>query len=989
MMTQAKQYADGATKNERELLAYGLSEDLFVGALNRIELAGEKSLAKQLYKSIATMLGFGNKESTTALQVLLDNSQVLIEQSEGKSYKQITGKDIIAEDFSKDYRTPTGDIGLKSSNKFIQGLYDFGAGFGRRFFITPDNLANYYKHPLIEKVSNLARQAEMNATSIFNEVMTGNPSREKFEKHWKGKLFSMSKALDERGLEYVINNTSTKEIGGLARLMPTVIRDGLTWEAAVREHLPTATDKQRNFAKAMDRANKILLDRENEMLTARGLPPIIDSGGYVIKNLVGRFYADTSYNGEVFERQHFLSQKEAEAYAKRIMQADKSISVSVTKKDPKANNDSITETLQEIIDMSREGVNADQYTKAKLATIIAKASGIGGHKMHRGLAHNFMGGLETDAQLGKAFADSLAQGVGEYTNSGRLRQIAADTAQDIHGIQSEKNKILYPNAYKVAQYFLDNEMNRLEHNKFTESIAPLSDLTNETLNNVLFDVTGRHVSTDVITKSWQELTRVAYNLKLTSAPVTWLAQALATMQISRGVFKEGAGFIDGMGGISKGILKTIFKQYDDDAIRGLYHVSQTLDTFHKHTINDSTIGQMSKKTSFDEFRKWVLGEKFTEGSDSFSRIAAYNVAYETLKSMGWKAGSTDTYEQAAKMATDNMIAMGRKHLPGVYKELGFVGTTQAPLRGFMHGAFANLAVDVKDTVKNPNKANSLTLTANMLSILIMGGVLGAPFLADYEYLRQLLVKSGVLAYDALPNWTEVAEKMPNWASRGIISDLTGVDVGASSRYNSIFKPFGGVAESSGLADLSLQAGTIGDLASGGWGLIKDTLGSQSDEAARVNWNKVLPRGPAKAIKEEMYDYRDASVAGTRGDKLVARGPTERAATMLGSSSIAESKARAGREQKRIIDEQLNAKKQKIVDLILSPNQSDKEAGREMVHKMVQDNNITPEEARSLLMGRVVERNRNVLERMMANKQGGTTTKPQARSMRDLYPYLQE
>lgn len=990
LAADAKLHADEALKNERELLAYGNSHQTIADALSRVEIAPNKSAAKRLYESVATALGFGNKEATTALQKLMDNSQTLIEHSEGMSFKQITGRDTTAEDYTREYRTVTGDIGFKSSNKFLQGLADFGAGFGRRVFITPSNLKNYYNHPFIHKIADAAERAQRESTMVFNEVMTGDPTFAQFKAHLKGKMFSMSKALDERGLEYAINNTPVKAIGQVARLMDVVIRDGITWEQALQQKLPGATPAQINFAKSMDRAANILLTRANEMLTARGLQPIKEASGYVIRNLVGRYYTDKTYNGEIFERRYFASEAEAKAYAKSVMQSDPLVNAAVSKRDPKANFEDITRVLDDIIAQAREGVGPAQYAAAKRETIKSQASSVGGHKIHRGLVHNFMGGLTDDASLGKAFADSLSQGVGEYTNSIRLRQIAADTAQDMHGQSSEVTKARYPNAFKVAQYFLDNEMNRLDHNKFTESIAPFTDFVNETVNNITFNTFGKRLSSDVIAKSWQDLTRVAYNLKLTSAPVTWLAQSMATLQASRGVFKEGARFIDGMGAMSKGILRTLFKQYDNDAIKGLYHVSQNLDTFHKHTINDSTIGQMSKKTSFDEFRKWVLGEKFTEGSDSFSRIAAYNISYEALKSMGWKAGDVATYEKAAEMATENMIAMGKKSLPGIYKELGFLGTSQAPLRGYMHGAFANLAVDVKDVILNHDKASALALTANMMSIMLLGGVLGAPFLADYEYLRQLLTKSGAIAYDTLPHWTKLAESLPNWASHGVISDLTGVDMGASMRYNSIFKPFGDVAEATNLANLSLQLGTATDVVGSAFGVAKDIFGNQPDEAARVNWNKLLPRGPAKAIKEEIYDYRGASVAGTRGDKLVDRGPTERVATLLGSSSIKEAKTRTAREEDRVKTEQINLRKQKAVDLILSPNQSDKQAGRQLIQKMVQAKDITGEEAASLVMGRMVKRNRPVLENMMSTKPGGVpSTLPQARKARDLLPYLQE
>jgi hypothetical protein len=164
------------------------------------------------------------------------------------------------------------------------------------------------------------------------------------------------------------------------------------------------------------------------------------------------------------------------------------------------------------------------------------------------------------------------------------------------------------------------------------------------------------------------------------------------------------------------------------------------------------------------------------------------------------------------------------------------------------------------------------------------------------------------------------------------------------------------------------------------------FGNVPDPQARAAWDKVLPRGPARGIKEDIYNKDDMVPFGKRGEALVERGPAERAAKYLGSSSMEESRARTTMNDREINKDSLLAQKQKAYDLILSQSPSDKAAGYRLIERLAKDMNVSYDEAlrqvKNLRLSQVKTRE----ERSYTDIKGNTTTLPKVRSLRDLLEY---
>ena len=901
---------------------------------------------------------------------------------------------------SRDFVTETGDIGFHSSNEFLNKVLNFPLEIGKRF-LNPWALKNFFpKNRLINEVSDMAHRGRNESTQLKNEILYGKVGEDQFKADFGDKplkLFKLDKIKTSDSLLQAIEQVKFKDISKMIEGFVDAYRDGVSPYQNVDKYFPNATAEQKNFVRVVELASKKMLEKVNGDLKARGLPLIKEVPGYFPVSNVGKYYVDHVANGQLLERNFtFFSKKEAQAYADRLMQNDPRTTAHIGEREQDVDYKSIMDVLNEIIASGKPAPAYAQYVKTQIET---KASQVGKHKEHRNLIRGFSGErIGNEEERGRNFAQGLVNWVNEYANSARVRKLMFDSSEYMSRAETAELIQKQPNAEAVVKHFLDNELNVFGTKAITKSINDFGSVFQDAANETAFMATGKHIPKDELESAFNVMRRLGYNINLTSAPVTWISQALAPLQAGRMLLKEGANPLEAVSASFKGIAKTFFKSmHDEDSMRGFLHVSQTLDTVHK-TIHADLGGVDAASVNKSKLDKWyarLVGEKLTEGADTFSRVVSYNMAYEFLKNQGMSGKAL--WEEAGRVANENMIPMGRENLPTLYKELGWFGTAMSPLKGFIHGQMSNLAVDVKGTVqgtvdfaKNPNAqtlskatGESLALMANMLSMMIMGGLLGLPFLADYEYIRQLLVKSKYIGAETLPSWTKVAEQHSAMVSRGLISGLTGVDMSASTRYQSIMKPFGDIANAPSWADASLPFSATKNLMVGTMGVAKDIYGNVHDPEAQKNWDKVLPRGIARGIKDDLYDQRGFTQFGKRGEAMVERTPLERTAKYLGSSSVAESKARNQRNEIEATKMSTTQRKQYAVDLMLSSTQSDKDAGQQMIKELYLNGDISSDELKAMLKNEVFKQNRPVFDRMITNNQGKFKTKSQARNLREL------
>lgn len=965
-------------KNERELLAYAMSDSGVIRALNAISYGG-KSYIRTLIDSVADMMGWNKGKERSVLEAIFETGDTLLENSTGRGLLGVNEIDEIRS------LTPDGDVGYAFGNKFINTVTNLPNMAMLRMLNIPQ-IKNFWKNNrLIRETAPIMEMANRRMESLVSLINHGSVKLDQYSK--ANVLQKLSKMETPDGLLSSLSNVSFTKIGEMVPYFYKADRDGVKLSDNLAKYgVDTWSPEQKHLVKIIEQAVDQMFKAANESLIHRGLPPIKSFGpGYFPRHITGKYYVDITVGGATVRREWFMTQTEAKRLQDSLA-SNKDITTSIHERQKNADYESIDAVLSDILRRSGPGkAVADTHTfvEAKLQEIRLNQSSVGGHKNHRETVRGFAGDKigKTLEQNGKDFAHSIESWVSEYANAIRKREIAHDIAK--YEAMNPELVAKNPNAHEIMRYVVSNELNELQ------SIAKgtISDGFNKVANEIFATMfPNKTVTRDVIPYAYSLLTRASYNMVLTSAPTVWLTQTLGFMNAQRMYFKDGtANVLDASTAAAKGLYKVLFKQYDDELLQAMHYVSQNFETLHKHLTNEISEFQFheDKEHIHNKIYSLVSGETFTSNADAISRMVCFAQAVEYLKSQG-KSGES-MWIEAARWTDDNMNAFGKKNLAGMYKELGAAGSLISPLKSFIHHQMSTLAIDVKDVVQQRNLGSALALTANLIGLLTMGGLLSAPFLADYEYLRTLLVKYGFIEEDAMFNWTNYAESLDPTLSRGVLS-ATGVDMGASMRYQSFFKPFGDIVGAESMADLAMPL-SVGSKVAQGWGtIVKNAVGDVPSDEVKAALKQALPRGPIYGGIDWLHNQvhpREVTF-GKRGQMLVEREADETAARLLGSRSIEEAHAMTKNQQLDQHNKLLTEKKQKAVNLFLSSDQEDKDAAMRIARKLFNNGDWTPEEFVKALQNLHISQHRPALESAVLSN-SGTVSKQNLRN----YKYLQQ
>lgn len=969
-----KQLADLLLTNERELLAYALTDTKLGAALNSM-MDGNKSIFRRLLDNVSEAFGFTKKQEKTMLDSLYESAGVLIDEYKGPVDKiGVHGFDPIF-----NYRDKDGDIGLGARDKFIP--------IAKRF-LSPWTFKNFWRNnPIIDRVADIADNARRTKDMVLSLALHGTTTVEQYK--GMSRFQRLDRATSPEGYLFNAQKVTNKEYGEIIPILLLGERDGLDAKTLIETHGAGLSQEQRNLITSIYNTGDLVLHYSNEMTVPRGLGETKQRLGYFLKSNNGDNIVTASRNGVVTRMEFYLTKAEQQRAAKRL--SDEGYNVELSDRKPDVDYEGILQTLNDILETgNKTGIPLNDLIKAKTETIEMNTVGLGGHRQHRGFLRGFAGDISalTLEENGKAFRHAFESNLKSYVNLIEKRQIAYDSAAFFNGEGAEL-VAKQPNATSVARYYLDNQLGTLKSPAEGKISGTVNSLLNEMFAKVFPEV---HMERDAIPYAYNLLTRGAYNMVLTSAPVTWVTQALGFLQSGRMLFKENSNPMYAAAAIGKAMSQVFFKKYSDDAMQGMHYIAQNTEVFHKHMTSEVADYQWDsdKKTIVSKMYRWFSGEVFTSAGDAFSRVVAWNMANELLLRSNPDMPPKARWEKAGDMASESMIKMGRENLPGMYKELGFIGSAISPLKSYVHGQFSNLAVDIKDVAMRRDAASVMALAMNAMGMMIVGGGLALPFMADYEYLRQSMVKNGMIAYDALPNWTKFMEEQDPIISRGLISGLTGVDMGASMRYQSIMKPFAETLGPESWTDALLPVSTATKFASGAGTLVKNAFGGVSDWQVDKAIEKVVPRGYVRGALDAMrHQGDDAVTVGSRGEDFVKRGPAEITAHILGSKSNQEAKAAAIVSENEARTKWASGQKQQAVDLFLSKGRNDTNQGIDIAVDLIAKGEWTPKEFTTAIKSQLDKQSRDVIQRMITNKRGEVKSAAQKRALTNIIDMMDE
>lgn len=465
---------------------------------------------------------------------------------------------------------------------------------------------------------------------------------------------------------------------------------------------------------------------------------------------------------------------------------------------------SIRETLVE------EGASATQLDKLDkmVESYVTGTGSIGGHHLKQmGFIEGGKGSelFYNKADQGRSFRDSIFGYVGEVTTLMKKQEIATKlddvlTHPEFHNAGPNLTEFLI----SMRDYAVNATPENLLHAK---AFKQFLDTKATELMQKLGKIPGlgkykewhpdKHVFDSVLGKN----THLFYIHALMSRPAFWVAQTSAFFLIAR----EQAYHTTGPFSLLKDMVigATKLQTNDKEFFKFVDWVVQNRSTFHPQFVNDlnkfGVFDKLSERTQ--HLVGYVTGETPATAADSFSRIMAASMLFETMSKKGLKGQKL--YEAVAEGVDANMIQYGTEFKAPMYRSMGVLGDLTSPLVTFSQAQISNLVADIKHFARNKDARSTLPLMATMLMTMSIGGLMGAPFVAELEVLLHAfnaLLRSMNVDYQlpTIMDWilgsptAEVTEGKNKFVDRsishGLISSSTlmfsqeGYDIGSSNRW---------------------------------------------------------------------------------------------------------------------------------------------------------------------------------------------------------------
>lgn len=947
--------------NPHELLAHGLTNNQFQAVLKTIPVKKTTAM-RQFLQKIKDIFGF-SKEETNALEKVYEVGETIITHSKGE-----------LADKTKYKTDPNLDLPFDATEKLDKRISPLGAKVNGKLFTAQLGLI-YGDHPLVKAARDVLQAADRKMDALVNDIFGGTSKAADYAKSNKY-FFTLKKLQSGDGLIPAVLRNSYEEIHGVVKALQEGHDLGLRYDDTLARS--GFNENQTALAKSLIRMAESLWRAENQLRGRAGLRPIPYRAGWFPAIRRGDHAVVIAKNGTPYHYESFLSKAEADAFIKKNQAAVGKDTIWYEARKPNDNTENILKMFDDIKAALEDGRDLQSLRNE----IRNDQTGVTTHAIRRTGMPGFIGseiGL-TPTQSGKRFADNIESFVREYAESIRKREIILNTEQVLQNGARETN----PNATKVVETMRDYSIGKTSEPQWLKDAGTW---WKEKVDSVIAKHPYTKDKLDV--HAWDRmsgfLSHVFYASTLTMRPSIWIAQTLTYFNSLRGLGRENVSSLQALAAVGESwVALARGKHVDPDLINGIRFVSQNLNTFHPqltNQLNRLSFGRNPESVA-NQILHVLTGEKMSSAGDTVSRFMTWMTYYHVYKKQGLKG--KELWEKAAEASDDNMFVYSKSHQPALYRDLGIVGEQMSPLKTFAHGQLGLLVSDLRNFKNDPGfkSAVPLALTAGMA--VIFGGMISAPIVAEYELLRKLAVSMGIISEDDFPSVTKVLLEKPEWLSHGLVSAGTGMDIGASMRYNSLI---GNIATAQNTwSALFPASGFVGNVVSNTGQLAMKRAKGELTEADKYNHlKKILPKGPVwAAVDETMFDSHNRSMIpfGTRGEALSPQTDEARWAARLGSRSVNEAKDSTKNLLNREEEKKRNDMKAKAVDLILDGKI---EKGRDLLIKA----EVNPQQIKSMIQSQLDRKNRPVLDRFYTNKQGGVSSYEQKRKLLEMAGYLEQ
>lgn len=882
---------------------------------------------------------------------------------------------------SKDFE-PINAVKVVEEQKKLEDIGWFSMRILGNAFGSPQLVQILNNVPVIRAVYQAVRNADNEASRIVKSIMEGTTSL----KEWKGQatkkgfITSLKKLQDMDSPAIVMQKLHNNDFAALEQVFRQGFDASMDYAETLAKFGSHLTDDQKHaftvlsdmFKKQYDEVVKLQqqMGKKNILPHRKGWYPSVRKGD---------FFIEINQNGVPVYRQQVRTLNEAERLAKLAKESGKFEGMEINSG---KNNDTRLEAEQR--DFIRDAImqellkrgesTALEHVEKLLDKIYERGGKLGRHHEQR---MNILGykGTElfgTAESRGLNFKEALDSSVKEYAGSLRKMMISRNTDAILKTPEGLDQS--HPNVMEAGQLMADMAMSKTD-----SKISNFDNMVNQTFDKIFFKMFGKESRLPVYERVSGLLTHLFYTTTLTMKPAFWIGQALTSPTSLRHIFRE-TSLVNGLVSAGKGTTQ-LFKP-SEDFLKCVYWLSQNTETYHPQFANELTNFKMPQalkdQSAAGRIVNFITGETPSQAADSFSRYWTSAMMFEHYKSKGLTGKKL--YEAVSNATDSTMVQYGRRHRAPYLSKLGIVGEAMAPLHTFSTAQWGNFVADTKLALKT---GNVKPVVATFLTTIMLGGVIGAPLVAEYEAIRKAFDLE-----DTLPSPVEWAvSNSPRALSHGVLS-YSGFDLGSTMRWNPIVS---GIVEANGtIADMFPAAKFVGKSVSNLSTMAKFKLGGDVSEAKyRSAVRGVIPKGPLLGLAEDTRfgaTERSMVPTGGRGYGLVPQTGMERAADYLGTRTVTSALESKQFGLQKEQDQKRTDSIHKQIDIAVDALKSgDQQRYTDAIGKLG-ELGVPPDSVMSQIKASISNRGRGLLERFALGATGKGTSIEQQRKLQNVMEY---
>lgn len=955
-------------KSENILGRSGSDVDTVIGDLFD-KIIRENKTASQMGETIFTNMertrttfGAGKtlQDTATALREAAEWGKAPDDMPSWQPHREVVPPKTFEEALAK----TTKDIGSWSSTT----IFNF---FGK--MQTASRYGIYANSPMLHYVYTSIRQGEELATKMVNTVWHGSANIITRKNY--GPLINLQKIENGDSPSFLVQRASDSDMFTMHTLFEQGYRLELDYAETLAKYGRGLTQNQRDLFESLARMFKSQWEESVKIQMGLGKKHILPyrKGWYPAVRL-GDWYIELKFNGVTVHRQHFRTQDEAKIFTRRFESLKDKQGLESSIPLEKAPNTS-WDTASSLVEIIQKELNAKGFEDARetveslLERMITKGGTLGQHHKQRSGISGYRGSelFKSEEELGRSFRAALHNSVDEYAST--LRKMIIN--QKMAGLEGLDPKIReqFSNTFDAVDVLTNTALNKNQ-----VLTAGMDELVRK-----VFDKSAMRAGQAIGIRDYYPpistfdrlhgvFTNLFYIFSLTLRPSFWFGNVMTSPTAIRALLREDNS-LSAMASFASGTMRIMHP--DDEFKKAVHFIAQYTNTFHPQFVNDLTKNPLLNVSNSEYLKKtteFFTGQSISSVSDSFSRYWTFSMFYEHYKKKGLTG--KELWMRAAEGTDSTMGLYSRADKAPIFEKLGIIGEALSPLQTYGQMSIGNLISDFKYAKTHKNIA---PLVSTFLTTGLLAGAVGVPLLLEYEALRLLLEKLGLVEEDEYSIMKALLSGDNRILSHGVFSE-TGYDIGSGLRAHPIVRAIvdGQATALDMFPAISWAVKTSGAAAV----KVKHALGADvsiaDQRAADFQLTPGIYRGLLDDIKYDAADREFVPSLG-KGYATVPQTDQERTATYLGTRTIPTAIASSRQKFVKGKQEQRSAGVNETTELLGEAVMTNNtEEMNRLIHDLITKHHVDPRSIPSIIQDQVYRRSVPAEQREQFGKKGPTT-----------------